>query len=88
MSNDLSPHPSVHSGNLEYGEEFSALKESTKKNIFLPPAPCPTCNGAPPKSGATKTQQGKEHESVMAAKALDASKKKSARDTKNLPPRD
>jgi hypothetical protein len=63
---------------------FSALKESTKKDIFPPPARSPTCNGAPPKSGATKTQQDKEHKSVIAAKALIASEKKLARDAKKL----
>ncbi len=84
MSNNPSPHPSIHSGNLEYGKDFSALKESTKKDIFPPPACCSTCNGAPPKSGETKTQQDKERKSVMAAKALVASKKKLARDAKKL----
>jgi hypothetical protein len=76
MSNNPSLHPSIDSGNLEYSKDFSALEESTKKYIFPPPARHPTCNGAPPKSGATKTQQDKERKSVMAAKALVVSKKK------------
>jgi hypothetical protein len=84
MSNDPSPHPSIHSSNLEYGKDFSTLKESTKKEIFPPPARRPTQNGAPPKSRATKTQQDKERKSVMAAKALVASEKKLACDTKKL----
>jgi hypothetical protein len=84
MSNDPSPHPFVYSGNLEYGEDFSALKELTKKDIFPLPACCLTPNGAPPKSGVTKTQQDKERKSVMSAKALVASENKLAGDAKKL----
>jgi hypothetical protein len=84
MSNKLIPASSVHSGNLAHDKDFTALEDSTKKDIFPPPARCPTHNGAPPKSGSTRTQLGNEHRSALAAKTIDATKKEQGCDAKKI----
>ncbi len=76
------PTSSVHSGNLAHDKDFSALEDSTEKDIFPPPARRPTRNSAPPKSGATRTQLGKEGGSALTAKAIDTTKKEQACDAK------
>jgi hypothetical protein len=76
-------HSPAQSGNLEYGKDCSVLVDMAKKDIFPPPAHCPTRNGAPPKSSSTKTQD-KERKSAMAAKALVASEKNLASEAKKL----
>jgi hypothetical protein len=81
-SNKLIPPSSVHSGNLVHDKDFSALEDSTEKDIFPPPARRPTCNGAPPKSGSTRTQLGKECRAALAAKAMDVTKKEQGYDAK------
>jgi hypothetical protein len=82
MSSKLIPASSVHSSNLAHDKDFSALEDSTKKDIFPPPTCRPTHNGAPPKSSSTRTQLGKERRSALAAKAINATEKEQACDAK------
>ncbi len=82
MSNELPSYASAHTGNQAYDDYFFALKELTENDIFPPPVRCPTCNGAPPKSRTTKTQQDKERKSALAAKALAATEKELTCDAK------